>query len=317
MAVVCSWRSLLTLALASTTPLAALATESGAGHYLPGSAATLIDLAPTKPGWVAEGMYLHYSGDASASRPFPIAGNAVADLEVESDAFLLGGLYTFEVPALRAHYSVGAFLPLVVIDVKGEVDTPLGSVSRRDLETGLGDMTLIPLMLGWKTGRWQWDAMLPISAPTGDYDVGHLANPGLNYWTFDPTLGVAYNNEKIGFNAAFHEGITLNTKNTDTNYQSGAMLHLDASVQQLLPAGPGYVGIGAEGFYLQQVTGDSGSGAQFGSFRGLTAGVGPVLTYVLPWNEDTLVAELRWLPELAVERRLKGDYVWLKIAFQF
>jgi hypothetical protein len=305
------------LALASIGPLAARATEGGTGHYLPGGTATLIDLAPTKPGWVAEGMYLHYSGDASASRRILIAGNAVANLKADSDAFLLGGLYTFELPALHAHYSVGAFLPLVAMDVKGNVDTPLGSVSRRDLETGLGDMTLIPLMLAWKSGRWQADALLPISAPTGDYDVGHLANTGLNYWTFDPTLGVAYSNEKIGFNAAFHEGITLNTENTDTDYQSGATLHLDASVQQLLPAGPGYAGIGAEGFYLQQVTGDSGSGAQFGSFRGLSAGVGPVLTYVLPWHEDTFVAELRWLRELAVERRLKGDYVWLKLVYQF
>ena len=203
------------------------------------------------------------------------------------------------------------------MDVKGKVDTPLGTVSRRDSQTGLGDMTLIPAMLAWKTGRWQWNALLPISAPTGGYETGRLANPGLNYWTFDPTLGASYNNEKIGFNAALHEGITLNTENGSTNYQSGATLHLDASVQQLLPAGPGYVGIGAEAFYLQQVTDDSGSGAQFGSFRGRTSGVGPVLTYVLPWKEDTFVAELRWLPELAVERRLEGDYVWLKIVFQF
>jgi hypothetical protein len=163
--VVCFRQALVMLALVSSGPFAAFATESGAGHYLPGGAATLIDLAPTKPGWVAEGMYLHYSGDASASRPLPIAGSAVANLKAESDAFLLGGLYTFELPALHAHYSVGAFLPLVTMDVKGDVDTPLGTVSRRDRETGLGDMTLIPLMLAWKTGRWQWEALLPISAP--------------------------------------------------------------------------------------------------------------------------------------------------------
>jgi len=36
-------------------------------------------------------------------------------------------------------------------------------------------------------------------------------------------------------------------------------------VPQHLPLGPGFVGIGANAFYLQQTTGDSGSGAHLGS----------------------------------------------------
>jgi hypothetical protein len=34
-------------------------------------------------------------------------------------------------------------------------------------------------------------------------------------------------------------------------------------------------------------------------------------------GEDTLVTELRWLPELETKNRLKGDYIWLKIVYQF
>jgi hypothetical protein len=51
-------------------PLAALATEGGTGHYLPGGIATLIDLAPTKQVWVVNPMYLHYQGSTSASKVF-------------------------------------------------------------------------------------------------------------------------------------------------------------------------------------------------------------------------------------------------------
>jgi hypothetical protein len=309
-------RALLASALAVLCPLASLAAEGGTGHYLPGGTATLIDLAPTKPGWVAESMYLHYSGDASASKQIFIAGTATADLSAESDALLLGGLYTFEATPLGAHYSAGAFLPYVWMDVEGKVTTPLGTRKRHDRASGIGDVTLIPAMLAWKTGRWQWNALLPISAPTGDYDTDSLANPGLNYWTFDPTLGGSYNNEKIGFNAALHAGIALDTENHATDYQSGSTFHLDGSVQQLLPVGPGYLGIGAEAFYLTQVTGDSGSGARLGDFEGHTAGVGPVLSYLMPSDEDTFAVELRWLPELDVERRLEGDYVWVKVVYQ-
>ena len=305
------------LAFTFATPLAALATEGGTSHYIPGSIATLIDLAPTKPGWVVEPIYLHYQGSASAAKSIPIAGVITAGLSAKSDAALLGGLYTFGQKILGAHYTVGAYLPYLWINAEANVNTPLGTVRRRDTASGIGDMTLIPAMLAWKTGFWQFNALLPIAAPTGGYQVGQLANTGLNYWTFDPTIGVSYNNEKIGFNTALHIGITANTKNYATNYNSGSTLHFDGSIQQLLPIGPGYIGVGAEAFYLQQVTGDSGSGANFGKFKGYTAGIGPVLSYILPLGKQTFVTEFRWLPELNVKNRLEGDYFWLKSVYQF
>jgi hypothetical protein len=294
-----------------------IAAEGGTTHYLPGGTATLIDLAPTKPGWVVEPIYLHYSGEASASRTIPVAGMLALGLDAESDAVLLGGLYTFDQTLLGARYSAGAYLPYVSISATATVDTPLGAVRRRDSTSGIGDMTLIPAMLAWKSGFWQLNALLPVYAPTGEYESGRLANPGLNYWTFDPTLGASYNNDKIGFNAALHGGVSFNTENGDTDYRSGSLVHLEASVQQLLPVGPGFLGVGAEAFYLEQITADSGSGARLGELEGRTAGIGPVLSYILPRGKETLVAELRWLPELDVSRRLEGDYVWFKLVYQF
>lgn len=304
--------------LALACPLAALASEGGTGHYIPGGAATLIDLPPTKPGWVVEPIFLNYNGSAPASRSIPIAGTLAANVSAKSNAFLLGGLYTFEPTVLGgAHYSVGAYLPYVSMDVEASLNTALGTVRRKDSASGIGDLTLIPVMLAWKADHWQTSAFLPIYAPTGQYKEGRLANPGLNYWTFDPTVGVSYNNDKNGFNAALFTGIALNTENNATNYTSGSTLHFDGSVQQLLPVGSGYLGIGAQAFYLQQVTADSGGNGRLGDFKGRTSGIGPVLTYILPRGPDTLVAELRWLRETNVKNRLEGDYLWLKIVYQF
>lgn len=271
---------------------------------MPGTLATLIDLAPTKPGFVIEPIYLHYGGEASASRSFPLVGEATANLEATIDAVLLGGFYTFEPTVLGAHYSVGAFLPYSWVTVEGNVTTGPVTGRRKDSESGFGDITLIPAMLAWKTGSWQFNTLLSVYAPTGEYDDDRLANPGLNYWTFDPAAGVSYNNAEIGFNAALHGGITLNTENPDTDYRSGSLVHIEASVQQLLPLGPGFVGLGAEGFYLQQVTGDSGSGANLGDFEGRTVGIGPVLTYLLPLGEDTLA------PRRAGCRRSTPSAAW-------
>lgn len=294
------------------------AEEGGAGHYAPGGAATLIDLLPTKPGFILQPIYTYYKGDAEASRTYPVAGRITANLEAKSNSVTLGALYTFNTTVLGARYTVGAYAPYTWKEVTATVSSGLGAIRREDKVDGFGDITLLPVGLAWKIGNWQIGGLLPIYAPTGSYEVGRLANPGLNYWTFDPTVQLAYGSEKSGFNAALFAGMTFNTENKDTDYQSGSVLHVEASVQQLLPLGPGFIGLGANAFLYEQVTGDSGSGAVLGDFKGRKMGIGPVISYILPFNNESLLAaEFRWLPELDTKNTLEGDYFWLKIAYKF
>ncbi len=307
----------LALAACVLVPPIARSSEGGTGHYVPGSVATLIDLAPTRPGWVIEPIYLHYEGDADLSKQIPVAGIDVFGLKATSDVLLAGGFYTFETPIPGAHYSVGVMLPYVWMTVEGEIGTVLGDRRVRDTASGFGDLTLIPAMLAWKDGPWQYNAALSVYAPTGDYEVGRLANPGLNYWSFNPWAGVSYNNAKTGFNAALHGGVLFNTENPDTDYRSGTLVHLEGSVQQLFPAGKGFLSLGLEGFWVEQVNADSGQRPLLGDFKGRTSGLGPVLGYVLPLGKQNLVTELRWLRELDTRNRLEGDYVWLKLVYQF
>lgn len=309
--------SLKALALSFVICSPLVAEEGGAGHYMPGGMGTLIDTPPTKPGWVAEAIYMHYSGEASISRSFPIAGLLAAGIEATSDAAMVGGFYTFEQMLFGAYYSVGGFLPVVSMEVAASLDTPVGKVSRTDSVTDIGDINIVPAMLAWKSGSWQFDALLTVYAPTGDFETGRLANTGLNYWTFEPTVGINYNNEKTGLNFALHTGITLNTENNDTSYKSGSVLHTEVSITQLLPLGKGYLGIGANAFLYEQITGDSGSGARLGSFKSRSIGVGPALSYFLPIGDNTLAAEVKWIPERNTEKRMEGDSMWLKVVYQF
>jgi len=298
-------------------PSNTLASEGGVGHYLPGAVATVIDLVPTKSGWVLEPVFLHYKGDVDASKHVPVAGLNTLGMSAKLDVALLGALYSFEKPVLGATYSIGTFIPYVWMTVDATIDTGLGNALISDQENGLGDLSLIPAMMAWDNGFWQYNAILTVYAPTGEYELGELANPGLNYWSFDPIIGVSYNHDKLGFNAALYGGVIFNTENNDTDYQSGTQLHIEASAQQLLPVGPGFVSLGAEVFYLQQLEADSGQKEIFQDFKGRTAGIGPTLGYILPIGKNTLVTEFRWLPELNTKNRLKGDFFWLKVVYQF
>jgi hypothetical protein len=157
---------------------------------------------------------------------------------------------------------------------------------------------------------------MPIYAATGSYQSGRLGNTGLSYWTVDPIVGSVYSNAQSSFNATAHLGCAINTENNDTRYRIGNVLHLDTAVQQILPLGSGYATVGAEAWYFQQLTCDSGAGATLGCFKGRTAGIGPVLGYIQPiGQEEKLLLEFNWLLELDTQNRLKGEYLWLKMVY--
>jgi hypothetical protein len=307
-------RLLAAAGLALLTSLAC-AGEGGTAHVTPGATATLIDLVPTSPGWVFKPMFVNYQGEASVR--IPTAAGIVTNADADVQTLILGGVYTFEQTVLGgAHYSVAAFQPYLWMDIAANSEA-LGGIKVQSKVDGFGDLTVVPVMLAWKTGYVQYSFLMPVYAPIGSYKAGRLGNPGLNYWTFDPTAGAAYSNPTTGFNAIAHLGYAMNTENGDTDYRSGSILHLDAAVQQILPVGSGLLTLGVEGFWFEQVTGDSGDGARLGDFEGRTAGIGPVLGYILPLGKEKLLLEAKWLPELDTQNRLEGDYVWLKAVLAF
>ena len=309
-------RSIGVLGLLAAAPAAVLAGEGGTSHILPGANATLVDVLPTVAGTFVKPMYLNYDGSVSVR--IPTAAGVASNADATANTFVLGGGYTFEQTVFGGgHYTVAAFLPYSSLDITADVETPVGSVRRKSSVSGLGDLTIVPLMLAWKNGDLQIDALMPIYTPTGDYEEGRLGNPGLNYWTFDPIVGVTYSNKTSGFNALLHVGYALNTENSATNYESGSLLHFDGALQQILPMGGGFMTLGVEGFWFEQVTGDSGEGAVLGDFKGRTAGLGPVLGYIKPLGKQSLALEFKWLAELETKKRLEGDYLWLRMAYKF
>ena len=309
------WLVVTTLcALVLTSPIA-LAGEGGSSHIMPGANATLVDLPPTSPGGFFKPMVINYQGSASAR--VPTAAGVVANLDADANTLVLGGGYGLEQTILGgAHYAVAAFLPYTWLSISGNSEA-LGGVRVENSVNGFGDLTVVPVLLGWKSGNWQYDFLMPVYAPTGSYEVGRLGNTGLNYWTFDPIVGVAYSNAKSGLSGAIHMGYAINTENNATSYKSGDILHVDASIQQILPLGSGFANIGAEAWYFDQVTCDSGSGATLGCFKGRTAGIGPVLGYIQPIGKEKLLFEFKWLPELETKNRLNGDYLWFKMVYTF
>jgi len=312
-----AWTTLIALVLLA--PLSVFAEEGGSGHYMPGGMASFVDALPGKPGLVVGNFFNAYDGSTNISRQLPFAGLVVAGMDATAYSDTVLALYQTSLKLLGGSYTLGVAIPYVWLDVKGHVTTGGGTRKVSSSVNGIGDITLYPFMLGWTAlnGDLKYDARLGIYAPTGSYKKGRLANVGKNYWTFEPAVTFSYISSKIGLELSAYAGVDFNTENHETDYRSGTQFHLDLTVAEHLPLFSGLIGVGANGFYYSQITGDSGSGARLGDFRGRTLGIGPVLSYATKiWKKD-LVAEVKWLPEMDVEKRLKGDIVWFKLGMVF
>ncbi len=306
-----------------------LRAEQGAtGHYMPGATASFIDAFPGKPGGLAVLDYFtYYDGDAGSGRQLPFGGLLTTGLRAKIYANTIAAVYQTPWEVLGGGLAFGVAVPYVWLEVEGQaqrigpggVPGPVFDVS--DSANGVGDMTIIPFMLGWTNilPDLKLDARLSIYAPTGPYKVGAPDNIGKNLWTFEPGIMASWLSSKIGTEVSLYAGVDFNLKNQDIDYTSGTTLHLDLTLAQHLPLFGGFIGVGANGFYYQQLTGDRGTYALLGDFEGRTVGVGPVLSYVRPFNhgKSQFLAELKWLPELDVNNRMKGDYVWFKFGFLF
>ena len=245
------------------------------------------------------------------------------DVQAESDGYGLTLLWAPDWDmGSQWRYAMSATIPWVTMTVEANVAaSPGGSnltVKRKDRESGLGDIILMPLMLNYKVNEdLNTNFRLAVYAPAGDYEAGRLANPGKNFWTVEPTAAVMYFGQKNGIEASLFFGMDFNTENLDTDYQSGIQAHLDGTLAQHFPLWGGLAGAGASAFWYQQISDDSGDGATFGGFKARAHGTGPVLSYATNIAGQDLIAEFKWLHEFDNQKRLEGDTVFFKVLAKF
>ncbi len=306
------------LALAPTVR----AEQSGAGHYMSGQQSDFSTLAPSAPGFYFANFYMNYNdGTFDAAKDMPFGSLLAANVTLNTSADVPAMLYAYPLDFFGGTLSSGIFVPFAWVDVKASAtfNNSLKPITRgvEDKASGLGDIELSPVMASWTNGDFHFNGMFNVWAPSGSYSTTSLANTGLGYWTFEPMVAASWISSKFGTEVTVFSALDFNTENTDANYQSGDIFHMDGTVAQHLPLFGGLAGAGATAFYLQQITGDSGSGAKLGSFEAQSYGVGPTISYVHPVGKSTLVFDGSWLPQLHSENTTKGDFFWAKVSLVF
>jgi len=191
---------------------------------------------------------------------------------------------------------MSATIPALSMHVNADVTASLGGTSRTLARSGntngLGDVVLMPLMLNYNVHRdFNVNVRLGAYAPTGNYEVGRLANTGKNFWTIEPVLGSCTSARRTASRCRSSAASTSTPRTwiptTSRGNRSMSTARSPAlptrrrvgrrrSVRILLPAGHGRRRLGCDA----------------GRIQGMTTGLGPALSYAHKVGGHDTIVEL-------------------------
>jgi hypothetical protein len=294
-------------AISITSP--ALAVEGGVGRPITGEQITpFAGVIPADPGFIWQLGYITYEGEMGAARQTPVGGQVALGLEASFDLALVAGVYVWDTP--KGHWNYASMLTVPFVWVDAAADVTLGPISGGldDSDSGLFDLTFAPIIASYHFNELEHVSYaLYVYAPTGDYEAGKLANPGLNNWTFAPTLGYTKLFMKGGLELSLLSALEFYTQNPDTNYQNGEVFRTDALLMMRTPKGFGF---GAVAGWIEQISSDKSPTLpdELDGFKGHSLGLGPALTYShKSAGGGTFDVNFRWVFEFDTKNRFEGD----------
>ncbi|WP_457585768.1 SphA family protein [Ensifer canadensis] len=287
------------------------AAENGAGFYLLGARGPMAGLlAP--PGTYIQNDTYFYFGELGGSRQLPVGGQVVADVDVKLIADFVTGLWVLPEDVMGGNLGFSAIVPFGGPKVDASVSLP-GELSRgvEDSIFTIGD-PVVGASLGWHEGDFHWSTNLSVNIPIGDYHKGEIANLSFNRWAADLTFAGTWFNPETGIDLSGAAGFTFNGENPATDYRTGTEFHTEwALSKQFTPQ----FSAGFIGYFYQQVTGDSGSGARLGDFKGRVASLGGTVGYNFKMGDTPVSLRLKVFQEFAAKNRAEGTAGFVTVSF--
>lgn len=309
---------LLACLLPAVAALPAAATEGALGRSITGvQIQAYAGIVPPEPGMQWSLGYVHYDGEIGASRPAPIAGQVSLGLRADIDLWSATGVYIWPTGEGRWNFASMVTAPYILPKVTATLDA--GAAQRRvsDSASDWFDLYFAPVIASYHISQVEHLSLgMYVYAPTAKYDPDKLANPGLNVWTFSPSVGYTHLFQKGTLEFSVLGAVDFYTRNDDTDYKNAPVWRLDTMLVKRTANGWGF---GVVGGWLQQLGDDSGPTAdRLGGFRGHSLGLGPILSYGKKWSGGQhLDLSVRYVTEFNVKNRFKGDPLMVTAGFGF
>lgn len=288
----CTWLS-AALALALLPASRAIASETGGSAYVHGAEGWLTGVIPP-PGHYLLGYTNYYHADRLTGAD---GKTSLPGFEIDAASQTLRYVHVTKARIMGGSLAFQVIVPVDDLKVRA------GGMS--DDRTGLGDITVTPLIRGWRSGKWHYGIALGAVLPTGAYRRGALANIGRNYLTIEPVVAITYldpEGPEISAKLIYH----ATGRNRATHDRSGDEVHAD------FVAGWNFrtVAVGVGGYYSRQIEDDRQRGELVGDGnRGEVLALGPSIK----WQRGKVPLMLTWQHEIEARNKPKGDKLWLKL----
>jgi hypothetical protein len=186
----------------------------------------------------------------------------------------------------------------------------LGAAPRPDTTSSVGDI-YAHSFVGWHAGDLHWRLGATAIVPSGAYEEGALGNIALNRPAADVFGGVTWLDPKLGLEFSAIAGLTCNGENRATHYRTGNELHVDWTVARHFSQ---TFWAGLVGYHYQQLTGDSGTGAFLGDFKGRVTALGGAVGTTLMLGQTPVSANVRIYREFETQNRFEGTAGYFTVA---
>ena len=191
----------------------------------------------------------------------------------------------------------------------------IGALGVNDSSSGLGDIFLEPVVLGWHKKQYDFAFGIGGFFPSGKYDVNKPASPGKDTWTGMFTLGGTYYfDEKKSYSASILGRFEMHTEEDKTNVKAGNDFHFEWGIGKTIHS-KWIWDVGVSGYCHWQVTDDRGTAVLRPGDHDRVFGVGPEVIFTIPSSRLSVSLRNNW--EFEAKDRPEGYISVITITKRF
>ncbi|HYV00533.1 MAG TPA: transporter [Pyrinomonadaceae bacterium] len=288
--------------------LPAIAQERG--QYIPGTAGLNSGLQ-TPEGFTYANQFIWYPATKFKDQNGDTAPIDF-DLDLLVDLNMLA--YTSKAKFLGANYGMAVVVPIV----NSPVSLPrLGAGIN---PTGIGDLYVEPINLGWKLKKADVKVAYGFVAPTGKFDETGSDTTTTDYWGHEITFASTIYLDKTKLTQfSFSTNWEFHQKQRHEDLKVGNNMTLEAGVGKIFVKNQGkqLIQFGVIGYSEFQLTNDSGTAVPplTANNKDRVFAIGPEFGVILPTKKFNFLA--RVLPEFGARNRTQGVTVVFAIGKSF
>jgi hypothetical protein len=268
------------------------------------------------PGFYVAGFFYKYNADTIRKADgTALALDPTQPAEATLNAFAPLVVFVSPTKILGANYGMMAVVPFA----NAALEAPAFGF-QATVDSGLGDIYILPVTLGWHLARANVNAAAGLFAPSGRYDANGHNNLGKGMWSWELSTGTTvFLDPRKSWSVATSAFWETHTQKTESDVKVGQLLTLEGGVGKSFLQGAMSVGVA---YYAQWKLTDDRFGVTPNLPTGLILdkhrvyGLGPDITIPIATRSKLIsLVNIRYMWETGARVKTEGQSLLITTTF--